>query len=206
MDKGRAKVEIYANKLFAEELRQERLESEQKRQEQFKLFKEREVASQQEKSAMLSGLRQLPLLNDVAEEDVEDVLNQIILSDIKAGEYIFKTGDPPEFMYLIYQGQMKIFVNTMDGEEQIFYIYRDGDFVGGLNLLVQTPYRYIGEALTDCKVVVIPKATFDKYFWDSPVVLRSVLVKSFERTAGQKASFRGTSNASMKTAHFWSSW
>lgn len=34
MDKGRAKeLEIYANKLFAEELRQERLESEQKRQE-----------------------------------------------------------------------------------------------------------------------------------------------------------------------------
>ena len=56
MDKGRAKeLEIYANKLFAEDLRQERLESEQKRQEQFKLFKEREVASEQEKSAMLSG-------------------------------------------------------------------------------------------------------------------------------------------------------
>jgi pyruvate formate lyase activating enzyme len=203
MDKGRAKeLEIYANKLFAEELRQERLESEQKRQEQFKLFKEREVASQQEKSAMLSGLRQLPLLNDVAEEDVEDVLNQIILSDIKAGEYIFKTGDPPEFMYLIYQGQMKIFVNTMDGEEQIFYIYRDGDFVGGLNLLVQTPYRYIGEALTDCKVVVIPKATFDKYFWDSPVVLRSVLVKSFERIRWAESLIQrlATSNASMKTA------
>jgi len=203
MDKGRAKeLEIYANKLFAEDLRQERLESEQKRQEQFKLFKEREVASEQEKSAMLSGLRQLPLLNDMAEEDVEDVLDQIILSDIKAGEYIFKTGDPPEFMYLIYQGQMKIFVNTMDGEEQIFYIYRDGDFVGGLNLLVQTPYRYIGEALTDCKVVVIPKATFDKYFWDSPVVLRSVLVKSFERIRWAESLIQrlATSNASMKTA------
>ena len=133
---------------------------------------------------------------------MEDVLDQIILSDIKAGEYIFKTGDPPEFMYLIYQGQMKIFVNTMDGEEQIFYIYRDGDFVGGLNLLVQTPYRYIGEALTDCKVVVIPKATFDKYFWDSPVVLRSVLVKSFERIRWAESLIQrlATSNASMKTA------
>ena len=66
----------------------------------------------------------------------------MVLADIKAGDYIFKTGDP-EFMYLIYQGQRKIFINTMDGEEQIFYIYHDGDFVGGLNLLVQTPYRYI---------------------------------------------------------------
>ena len=105
-------------------------------------------------------------------------------------------------MYLIYQGQRKIFINTMDGEEQIFYIYRDGDFVGGLNLLVQTPYRYIGQALTDCKVVVIPKAAFDRYFYDSPVVLRSVLVKSFERIRWAEDLIQrlATSNASMKTA------
>ena len=67
---------------------------------------------------------------------------------------------------------------------------------------MQTPYRYIGEALTDCKVVVIPKATFDKYFWDSPVVLRSVLVKSFERIRWAESLIQrlATSNASMKTA------
>lgn len=73
-------------------------------------------------------------------------------------------------MYLIYEGRMKISFNTIDGEEQIFYIYRDGDFVGGLNLLVQEPYRYIGQALIDCRVVAIPKTTFDRYFFDSPVV------------------------------------
>ena len=96
---------------------------------------------------------------------------------------------------------MKIFVNTMDGEEQIFYIYRDGDFVGGstswCRLLTVT-----SASLTDCKVVVIPKATFDKYVWDSPVVLRSVLVKSFERIRWAESLIQrlATSNASMKTA------
>jgi len=203
MDKDRAKeLEIYANKLFAEDLRQDRAESERSRQEKFRQLKDKEVASAQEKEAMFQTLRGLPLLMDVAEEDVEDVLHEVILSNIRAGELIFKTGDSPDFMYLIYEGQMKIFVNTMDGEEQIFYIYRDGDFVGGLNLLVQTPYRYIGQALTDCKVVVIPKSTFDKYFYDSPVVLRSVLTKSFERIrwAEELIQRLSTSNASMKTA------
>lgn len=203
MDKNRAKeLEIYANKLFAEGLRQERKENDQKRQEKFKLLKDREVASEQEKSEMFQTLRGLPLLNDVDAADVDQVLSEVLLSNIKAGEYIFKTGDSPEFMYLIFEGQMKIFVNTIDGEEQIFYIYRDGDFVGGLNLLVQTPYRYIGQALTDCRVVVIPKHTFDKYFYNSPVVLRSVLVKSFERIRWAEDLIQrlSTSNASMKTA------
>lgn len=203
MDKERAKeLEVYANKRFAESLQQERKESDKKKQEKFKLLKEREVASEKEKKEMLASLRQLPLLNDVDDKDVNHVLDEIILSNIKVGDYIFKTGDSPEFMYLIYEGQMKIFFNSIDGEEQIFYIYRDGDFVGGLNLLVESPYQYIGEALTDCKVVAIPKQTFDKYFYDSPVVLRSILVKSFERIRWAENLIQrlATSNASMKTA------
>lgn len=203
MDKDKAKeFEITANKLFAESLRQERQASEIRKQEKLKLLKAKEVASQEEKSHVFAHLRKLPLLSDVDEADFDEVLSRVILLDVKAGEFIFRTGDPPDFMYLIYKGQMKIFYNTIDGEEQIFYIYRDGDFVGGLNLLVATPYRYIGQALTDCQVVAIPKAIFDKYFYNSPAVLRSVLAKSFERIrwAEELIQRLATSNASMKTA------
>ncbi len=203
MDKDRAKeLEIYANKLFADSLKQDRREREEKKQAKLKSLKDREVASEAEKSEILKNLRNLPLLSDVADEDAETVLKEVILSNIKAGEYIFKTGDLPEFMYLIYKGQMKIFFNSIDGEEQIFYIYTDGDFVGGLNLLVDEPYRYIGQALTDCKVVAIPRHIFDRYFYNSPVVLRSILVKSFERIrwAEELILRLSTSNASMKTA------
>lgn len=203
MDKDKAKeLEIYANKLFAENLQQERKVNDKIKQAKFKMLKDREVASEKEKRAILAELRRLPLLNDIDDKDVDDVLDQIILSNIKAGDYIFKTGDSPEFMYLIYEGQMKIFFNSIDGEEQIFYIYKDGDFVGGLNLLDRSPYRYIGEALTDCKVVAIPRQTFDQYFYDSPVVLRSILMKSFERIRWAESLIQrlATSNASMKTA------
>src|SRR5690606_14065734 len=103
MDKGRAKeLEVYANKVLAEGLRAQRQEQTVKLQEQ-SAQRQAEAASDLGKSALLSVLRGLPLFNDLAEEDVQDVLQQVILADIKAGEYIFKTGDPPENMYLIYQ-------------------------------------------------------------------------------------------------------
>ena len=92
-------------------------------------------------------------------------------------------------MYLIYKGQMKIFFNSIDGEEQIFYIYTDGDFVGGLNLLVDEPYRYIGQALTDCKVVAIrgtsSTGTSTTHRWCSAASWSRAL-KGF---AGRKNSF-----------------
>ena len=98
MDKDRAKeLEIYANKLFADSLKQDRREREEKKQAKFKSLKDREVASEAEKSEILKNLRNLPLLSDVADEDAETVLKEVILSNIKAGEYIFKTGDLPEF-------------------------------------------------------------------------------------------------------------
>ncbi len=203
MDKDKAKeFEVYANKLFAEKVGQARKVKLAETQGKFKTLKENEVVSNKEKTEMLTGLRRLPLLNDLEDKDVEHVLEQIMLLNIRAGDYIFKTGDSPEFMYLIYQGQMKILFNSIDGEEQIFYIYKDGDFVGGLNLLDNSPYRYIGQALIDCKVVAIPKQIFDRYFYDSPVVLRSILNKSFERIrwAEELIQRLATSNASMKTA------
>ena len=203
MDKERAKeFEIFANKLFADDLHQDRKENRIRKQEKVKELKEREVVSKEEKTKIIHGLRQLPLLEDIDDEDIAKVLEEITLSNVKAGDYIFKTGDLPDFMYLIYKGQMKIYFNTIDGEEQIFYVYRDGDFVGGLNLLKESPYQYMGRALTDCKVVAIPNKTFKEYFYDSPAVLRSVLSKSFERIRWAEDLIQrlSTSNASMKTA------
>lgn len=203
MDKDKAKeLEIYANRLFADSLHQDRINKKNKKEEKLRELKEKEVASEKEKSDIIHGLKQLPLLNDVDEKDIDLVLDEVILSKIKAGDYIFRSGDLPDYMYLIYKGQMKIYFNSIDGEEQIFYIYRDGDFVGGLNLLMETQYEYMGRALTECMVVAIPKYTFDRYFHDSPVVLRSILTKSFERIRWAEDLIQrlSTSNASMKTA------
>lgn len=203
MDKDKAKeLEIHANRLFADNLQKNREENKQRQKETIKVLKDGEVVSEKEKLDMISALRKLPLLNEIDDKDVENVLNEIILSNIKVGDHIFKTGDSPDFMYLIYEGQMKIYFNTIDGEEQIFYIYRDGDFVGGLNLLMETDYQYMGKALTDCKIVAIPKGTFKEYFYNSPELLRSVLSKSFERIrwAEDLVQRLSTSNASMKTA------
>lgn len=203
MDKDKAKeFEIYANKLFADNLRADRLESSKKKDENTKILKDGEIVSLEEKQDMFLALRNLPLLNEIEEKDIEAVLSEIILTKIKKDDFIFQTGDSPDFMYLIISGQVKIYFNTIDGEEQIFYIYKEGDFIGGHNLLMKTDYVYMGRALTDCKVVAIPKDTFYEYFYNSPELLRSVLSKSFERIRWAEDLIQrlSTNNATMKTA------
>ena len=73
------------------------------------------------------------------------------------------------------------FHNTIDGREQILYVYRTGDFVGGLNLLVASNYLYMAQALQKAEILVIPKSAFDRHMYNNPSVLRVILEQSFHR-------------------------
>lgn len=160
MDKERAKeLEVYANRLLAENLRRDRLAKDEKKRAKLELLKEHEVASEAEKGGeMLAALRQLPLLNDISDQDVQDVLGgQVVLSNFQAGEYIFKTGDSPEFMYLIVEGQMKILFNSIDGEELIFIFTK----TGGTSWAGITFCR-------ECRIATSAKHSRTARWWPSP--------------------------------------
>ncbi len=98
MDKERAKeLEVYANRLLAENLRRDRLAKDEKKRAKLELLKEHEVASEAEKGGeMLAALRQLPLLNDISDQDVQDVLGGKLFFPISKQENIsLKRAIPP---------------------------------------------------------------------------------------------------------------
>lgn len=147
-------------------------------------------------------LRGLTLLQDLAPADMDRVINEEILLKVNADEFIFKTGDQASYMYVILEGQVKIYYNSIDGKEQIFYIYKSGDYIGGLNLLENTSYLYMGQALTECIVAAIPRDVFHENILTNPTALKNILKKSFERIRWAEDLIQrlSTSNASMKTA------
>lgn len=162
----------------------------------FKLLSEEEAVD------IEKDLENIDLFKGLESKDLHDLIMSSKLLDVKKDDYIFKTGDSFNYMYLIYKGQVKIFYNTIDGKEQIFYLYQDGDFIGGLNILKQTDYLYMGQALTDCNIVAISEESFNKYILTNVEALKVVLSKSFERIrhAEELIQVLSTSNASMKTA------
>lgn len=203
MDKERAKeLEIYSNKLFAESLRTKKVHEETRRKEKIKEFTDREIKIENEKARLLEKLESLPLLQDISKEEMKEVLEEVKLLKIKTDEYVFKSGDHADYMYIVLEGKVKIYNNTIDGKEQIFYIYRQGDYVGGLNLMDNTSYLYTGKVISDSEIVAVPRELFIKHIFQSPTALRQMLKKSFERIrwAEELIERLSTSNATMKTA------
>lgn len=152
--------------------------------------------------SIIKEIKEIPLLKNISSQDMEKVLGNIQILDVKRDDYIFKTGDLADYMYLILKGQVKIFHNTIDGREQILYVYKDKDFIGGLNLLEQESYLYYGQALTEAKILAIPRESFEEYILKDSEALKILLKKSFERIRWAEDLIQrlSTSNASMKTA------
>ncbi len=200
MDRTKAKdLEIYANNLFAEVVHKAHIQDSLKKKEKEGLMKN---YIEIEKDDLAKMITKLPLFENINPKNLDNVIDEIRLFEAKKDDYIFRSGDTYSHMYLIVEGRVKIYYNSIDGKEQIFYVYTDGDFVGGLNILEHTEYLYMGQALTDCKVIEIPKKTFNERFMKNTTILVGILHKCFERIrwAEDLIQTLSTSNASMKTA------
>lgn len=147
-------------------------------------------------------LRKLPLLRHLSVAEFEELAQDIQVRHVKKGEIIFKAGDKSSVLYIVCAGQFKIFSHTVDGREQIMYVYNQGDFVGGLNLLKEHSYVYTGQALEDSIICTMSKPFFDRTCLNNPNVLRQILEKSYDRIrwAEELIARLANTNAGIKVA------
>lgn len=147
-------------------------------------------------------LRKLPIFRYLSVSDFDQMAKEVEVLDYKKGDFIFQSGDASDKLYIVCSGQMKIFTYTVDGREQIMYIYNPGDFVGGHNVLTGHKYLYMGQALENSKICTMSKAFFNRYCISNPMILLQILEKSYDRIrwAEDLISRLSSTNASIKVA------
>jgi CRP/FNR family transcriptional regulator, polysaccharide utilization system transcription regulator len=75
-------------------------------------------------------------------------------------QHLFSEGNHPGNLYFLNKGKIKAFKANEEGREYITSIYKDGDFIGYLDLLEEKPYRESAMALEDSEVYIIPREDF----------------------------------------------
>ncbi|MBJ6119169.1 response regulator [Pontibacter sp. BT310] len=78
----------------------------------------------------------------------------------KKKQHLFMEGYRTTALYFLNKGKIKTFKANEEGREYITNLYKDGDFIGYLDLLEETPYRESAVALEDSEVYIIPKEDF----------------------------------------------
>lgn len=125
--------------------------------------------------------KRVPLFQTLDEEDLAYLKKEAIVKEYKKGDLIFKSGDHPQKMYILYSGFIKIYLDLSDGREQILYIYEKYDFVGGLNVINQDDYLYNSQALKDSTIIEIDRPVFNLLFLNNKEALKVMLNQSYKR-------------------------
>ena len=82
------------------------------------------------------------------------------LTSLRKKQNLFMEGNRPNALYFLNKGKVKAYKSNEEGREYITTLYKDGDFIGYLDLLEETPYRESAMAMEDSEVYVIPKEDF----------------------------------------------
>jgi CRP-like cAMP-binding protein len=100
------------------------------------------------------------LLSGLPDAVCKIILKNRVTAYFKAGEPIFKEEDNPKGVYRIKKGKVKKFTATNFGTEHIFYVCKEGEYLGYHAVLSEELYPDSTTALTDCEIEFIPKSDF----------------------------------------------
>ncbi len=127
-------------------------------------------------------------------EDTKDLSGFFECRDVKAGETLWREGDPCDYVAFITSGRLEVKKEIEFKGKIIVGIYGKGAFVGELCILDGSPRAVTAVALEDLSLVIITKKNFDELINKYPKLgaqlLKGMLLsvsirlrKSFDRLA-----------------------
>ncbi|TXK33807.1 response regulator [Pontibacter qinzhouensis] len=82
------------------------------------------------------------------------------LQRFKKKQPLFSEGNYPNALFFINKGKVKTYKSNEDGREYITNLYKDGDFIGYLDLIEEKAYRESAMVMEDSEIYVISKEDF----------------------------------------------
>lgn len=123
-------------------------------------------------------------LNDDERTQVDYVIENL---QIKKGSRLFYQDGIPTGIFQLKKGRAKKSKRGFNGDEQLFYIYTQGDVLGYHALLGEERYQDSCEALDDLEVGFISKQNFLKLLKDLPK-LKDAVIKNISHEFGVLAN------------------
>lgn len=119
-------------------------------------------------------------VNDVAEtyfnsESLESLLRGHETNTYQKKQIIYKEGHTPHYLYYIQKGKVRDYKTHEEGKQLVTGLYTEGDFLGYISLLRDSPYQETAEAIEDTELMLVPKKDFSELLHKNPVVQEKVI-------------------------------
>jgi len=127
-------------------------------------------------------LTKIPIFRFLPEEDHLSLVSLWKMRTLKAGETLFRKGDPGSSMYVIEDGEIEILLPVDPPvNEMILSTLKEGEFFGELSLFADTPRTASARALTETRLVEMQRGDFITFVMERPSVSISMLAEMAKR-------------------------
>lgn len=104
------------------------------------------------------AIKELPFFSGLSEKDLKVITSSGREIKYKKGDIIFSDGDLCHAIYVVEEGEVKLYKLGDDGKEHILHFAEPGDTFGGAPIFLEDGrYPAYAEAKTDVKLLFIPK-------------------------------------------------
>lgn len=118
---------------------------------------------------MIDFLTETALFHDLGEGTLQRISQDIVERDYAQGDIIFREGDPGQVLYLVYAGQIRIFIHGLDGTEtSVILMGRPGDIFGELAVIDGLPRSATAVAMEKTTLYTIEREAFRNYMRHHP--------------------------------------
>jgi CRP/FNR family transcriptional regulator len=108
----------------------------------------------------MSKLLASPLFSNLPAKTLEEIEGFSNIKRLRSGEELFRDGDPASNLFVVLDGRFKIFKVSKEGKEQILHFQKFGDLIAEAAIFDRERYPASCSAMTDSKVMGIPKERF----------------------------------------------
>jgi small-conductance mechanosensitive channel/CRP-like cAMP-binding protein len=124
-----------------------------------------ELGEEEERSL----IERAPLFRDILEKEHVDILiAHCRPSELPVGSVLMQQGDEGGSMFIIMEGAANVAIRNDSGQSHEVNILATGDVVGEMSLMTGSPRTATVTALTEMRVLEIPKTAMELLFQKSP--------------------------------------
>jgi len=134
----------------------------------------------------------VPIFNHLASDQMSEIMQVVQGVSFKKGEIMYHAGDTSDSLYIVHQGQIKIYRLSESGKEQLVRILNPGDFTGELALFQQSVHEAYAEAMVNSEICVIQGTDLQNLLLKYPTISIKILTEfstRLETSERQTASF-----------------
>lgn len=126
-------------------------------------------------ASVVDILRQAPLFHEVDDAILARLGARCVSRVVDRDHVLFRAGDPCTGMYIVIEGQVRIYRAAPDGRDQTIVIEGPGHSIAELPLVDGGPYPASAVTVVRTRLLFLPRAEFEHAFRSEPQVAAAVV-------------------------------